>query len=755
MNVSACLMEKAALSVNRPPGVTMDEKEKLFDTIRRIPAESLDYGEWCKIGMAMKAEGLPYEAWDTWCQQDPARYDKEKNDYKWGTFADTLDAGKVGAGTIRYIAEQHGFIFNEPDSSLHFPTETGNFQMDTGTNTAHFPPVSFEAFNALSPVGQAVEQIRALFGEDEIVRIVAGSFFDAKRQKYIPNPNGYIEATAKEIINRLKAAEAENPTDALTRVLSPYGFHEEAGAWFYSNPLDGKGISDKNITEMRHILIESDEISIPEQVQLIRDLNLPVTTMTLSAGKSVHALVHVGALNKAEFRKKFDYIAEKCKEHLFTVDEANKNPARMSRLAGATRGNAVQTLLDCHIGKVNFKEWDAWISNLDHDPTTKTLKSLIVSLPAKSDLPPRAPELIPGVLRRGHKMSISGKSKAGKSFLLIELALCIATGGKWVNYFQCNQGRVLYVNLEIDNASFLQRVAEVAKAINADWRKAQENMCVMPLRGRPDLSNAERFTGHMLDEFPRGEYAAIIIDPIYKMGIENENDNSIVAAFLGQLDRIAEQTGASVIFCHHHSKGAQGFKSSIDRASGAGVFARDPDAIIDLLELDPPTYAQLDQQSQVDNVLLGNPAPTAWRLEFTLREFPPLDNVCMWWSYPRHYFDETGALKDADPMEKTIQQKGGQATKELKDREAFREAKSLKIQLEELATEMEWKNGEKVIAVSLVDFLKKNPKMPQSIGTYRTRANRRPQLYGWLKIRKFGGETYFTIDPKIELKDTT
>lgn len=106
-------------------------------------------------------------------------------------------------------------------------------------------------------------------------------------------------------------------------------------------------------------------------------------------------------------------------------------------------------------------------------------------------------------------------------------------------------------------------------------------------------------------------------------------------------------------------------------------------------------------------------------------------------------------------MEKTIQQKGGQATKELKDREAFREAKLLKIQLEELTTEMEWKNGEKVIAVSLVDFLKKNPKMPQSIGTYRTRANRRPQLYGWLKIRKFGGETYFTIDPKIELKDTT
>ena len=42
-----------------------------------------------------------------------------------------------------------------------------------------------------------------------------------------------------------------------------------------------------------------------------------------------------------------------------------------------------------------------------------------------------------------------------------------------------------------------------------------------------------------------------------------------------------------MIYCHHHSKGAQGGKRSMDRASGSGVFARDPDAMLDMTELVP------------------------------------------------------------------------------------------------------------------------------------------------------------------------
>src|SRR5690625_4163134 len=59
-----------------------------------------------------------------------------------------------------------------------------------------------------------------------------------------------------------------------------------------------------------------------------------------------------------------------------------------------------------------------------------------------------------------------------------------------------------------------------------------------------------------------------------------------MAHFTNQFDKIATELGSSVIYCHHHSKGGQGNKKSMDRASGSGVFARDPDALIDLTELE-------------------------------------------------------------------------------------------------------------------------------------------------------------------------
>ena len=60
-----------------------------------------------------------------------------------------------------------------------------------------------------------------------------------------------------------------------------------------------------------------------------------------------------------------------------------------------------------------------------------------------------------------------------------------------------------------------------------------------------------------------------------------------MARFCNQFDRVATELGCAVIYCHHHSKGQQGQKKSMDRASGSGVFARDPDAMLDMIELEP------------------------------------------------------------------------------------------------------------------------------------------------------------------------
>ena len=97
-------------------------------------------------------------------------------------------------------------------------------------------------------------------------------------------------------------------------------------------------------------------------------------------------------------------------------------------------------------------------------------------------MPELAPPLIDGVLRQGHKMLIAGPSKAGKSFALIELCIAIAEGKKWFNW-QCAQGKIMYVNLELDRASCLHRFKDVYKTLGIE-PNSLGNIDIWNLRGK-------------------------------------------------------------------------------------------------------------------------------------------------------------------------------------------------------------------------------------------------------------------------------
>ena len=90
------------------------------------------------------------------------------------------------------------------------------------------------------------------------------------------------------------------------------------------------------------------------------------------------------------------------------------------------------------------------------------------------------------------------------------------------------------------------------------------------------------------------------------------------------------------VYCHHHSKGAQGMKKAMDRASGSGVFARDPDAQLDIIELEMTEEVQCHA---------AETKGTAWRLETSLREFPNIVPMEFWFEYPVHRVDKWEELK--------------------------------------------------------------------------------------------------------------
>src|SRR5260370_7040293 len=73
------------------------------------------------------------------------------------------------------------------------------------------------------------------------------------------------------------------------------------------------------------------------------------------------------------------------------------------------------------------------------------------------------PEVIEGVLRRGCKAVLGGPSKSHKTWALLNLAASIASGRQWIG-FGTVKGRVLYVNLELQDYNLKTRIQDIIKA---------------------------------------------------------------------------------------------------------------------------------------------------------------------------------------------------------------------------------------------------------------------------------------------------
>lgn len=73
---------------------------------------------------------------------------------------------------------------------------------------------------------------------------------------------------------------------------------------------------------------------------------LPIATITDSGGKSIHALVRVDAKSREEYKMKVAKLHAYLEDKFGSApDAANKNPSRLSRLAGVKRGTGTQRLL--------------------------------------------------------------------------------------------------------------------------------------------------------------------------------------------------------------------------------------------------------------------------------------------------------------------------------------------------------------------------------------------------------------------------
>ena len=551
----------------------MEHENELKEALDFISPSALTYDEWLMVGMGLKDSGLPVTVWEQWSTRDAGRYHKGECVKKWESFHGG-GASPVTASSIFQLAYSHGWsgpagheLDWTDDISAGPGAQPEGRLVDPRWVEAH----ELNLPEQWDPADQLKRYLQALFEEDEYVAYVTESFMaDDKRRP----TRGSWSRTAKQLI-----AELDTCGGDLGKVLGDWD--PEVGAWICFNPVDGTGRKDANITAYRYALVECDNMELGKQQAIIKQLELPCAALVYSGGKSAHAIVKVDAPDYAEYRKRVDYLYAACQKNGLTIDQQNRNPSRLSRMPGIPRGDKRQVLLETNIGKSCWDEWRDWLeAETDELPDTENLAADWESLP------PLADPLIFGVLRKGHKMLLAGPSKAGKSFALIELCIAIAEGKPWLGQFSCAQGKVLYINLELDRASCLHRFKDVYTALGLAPDNLK-NIDIWNLRGAS--VPMDKLAPKLIRRAQKKGYTAVILDPIYKVITGDENSADQMAKFCNQFDLVCRALDCAVIYCHHHSKGAQGGKRSMDRASGSGVFARDPDAMLDMTELTPPT----------------------------------------------------------------------------------------------------------------------------------------------------------------------
>jgi hypothetical protein len=219
------------------------------------------------------------------------------------------------------------------------------------------------------------------------------------------------------------------------------------------------------------------------------------------------------------------------------------------------------------------------------------------------------PQLIWGVLHRGCKLAIGGGSKTFKTWTLLDMGLSVSHDKPWLS-FKTTRSRVCYINLELPEWSIQHRLMALAKEKGITMQQGW--LEIWNLRGY--ATTYTELLPIITQKLTTRNISLLIIDPVYKLyGNTDENSARDVSALLNGLERVTQKTGASIAFAAHFSKGNQASKQAIDRISGSGVFARDPDAII--------TFTKHEENN-------------AYVIDATLRNCKTIEPFVVRWEYP-------------------------------------------------------------------------------------------------------------------------
>lgn len=656
--------------------MTYSVDAELLSAFNAIDPATLDYDMWFKVSAVMHDAGLSEAEWDAWNRRDSKRYTERINGRKWSSikgvgtatkktvFMLAYEQGWAGHDKSKKSPRSHAYGWDEElvlgqtikDGPATNPqtTATAADKSDTKKDTpptldlSSIVPCEIDVLpDDMDPAEMLRRQITALFNIGDTVSIALANqtHWNEKREKWEPMGGTVLDAGG--------VAHKNNPIGVLSKI------NQQAGAWLRINPTTGG--KDEDVTRYATALVESDEIPTTKQLDLMRKLHLPCRCVTSSAGKSVHAAVIIDAKDRNEYDERVRWLFDYCDANGLTVDRANKNPGRYTRLAGAKRGEKVQRLVCEAMGPRTWGEFRYVVSRMagrqDEADETKNeqgdesrIEFLDLSAIVDDPIEP-LDEVIWGLLPRERVGQIVARGGSGKTFMAYEVALCVASGREWLG-FDCVRGRALYIDPELHMNDIRRRVQSIAQTMGIRSEDIAGRFDVVSLRGT--TATADLLDDAIRDQITRTgkAYDLIIIDSINAILTGDENSSVDVRAFIASLQRLTKDTEAACLVFHHAGKG--GSRAAGELSRGSSVFLDGPDECMELYPL------KVEEGSAADELLKAHAKTkpngeivnaTAWRLTFPKhRTGAPIKPINIIFRHPIHIVDKTGELADCNVL---------------------------------------------------------------------------------------------------------
>ncbi len=213
------------------------------------------------------------------------------------------------------------------------------------------------------------------------------------------------------------------------------------------------------------------------------------------------------------------------------------------------------------------------------EPPARTVAEVMAELAGK----PAPRFLVSGLIAAGDYGVLGAERKAGKTFAALDLAVAVASGGKWLGQYPVDEpGPVLFSGPEGGPRKFVRRLRAIAGFYGVDLGSLP---LYLEFRSR-DLTDSGGLAAFER-EIQRVKPVLVIVDSFYRTApADNIKDLSARGAILQRLqEAVTESSEAALLVTHHFNK--TGVGAGPDRLSGT-AFAEWARIIVSLSQVGTP-----------------------------------------------------------------------------------------------------------------------------------------------------------------------